>query len=182
MTTLADIPPLSALGRRIMVCGPSTAGKSTLAVAIGRKLDIPAMHVDIFRHLPDTDWVRRPDADFHRLHDEAIRADEWVMDGNYSELFPQRLQRATGIVLLGHQRIPTFIRYLRRTLFQKDRLGSVAGDRDSLKWSMVHWVLVASPRNLRRYREELPQTGLPFVEARGMRGLNALYAAWDLVR
>ena len=54
---MPDIPPLSTLGRRIMVCGPSTAGKSTLAVAIGRKLGIPAMHVDLFRHLPDTDWI-----------------------------------------------------------------------------------------------------------------------------
>ena len=104
------------------------------------------------------------------------------MDGNYSELFPQRLKRATGIVLLGHHRIPTFTRYVRRTLFQKDRIGSVAGGRDSLKWSMIHWVLVVSPRNLRRYRQQLPETGLPFVEARGMRGLNRLYAAWGLTR
>jgi len=182
VTGSAHIPSLSSLGRRIMICGPSTAGKSTLAVAIGRKLDIPVAHIDLFRHLPDTDWVRRDDAAFHRLHDEAIAADEWVMDGNYSELFPQRLKRATGIILIGHHRIPTFLRYLRRTLFQKNRPGSLAGDKDTLKWSMVHWILVASPRNLRRYRAELPRAGLPFVEVRGMRGLNELYDAWALAR
>src|SRR5690349_8427597 len=113
---MSDIPSLESLGRRIMICGPSTAGKSTLALALSRKLGIPAVHLDLLRHLPDTDWVQRTDAEFYRLHNEAIAADEWVMDGNYSNLFPQRLQRATGIVLIGHHRIPTLLRYLRRTL------------------------------------------------------------------
>ena len=34
-----DLPPLSALGERIMICGPSNSGKSTLAVALARKID-----------------------------------------------------------------------------------------------------------------------------------------------
>ena len=32
------------IGRRIMICGPSNSGKSTLARAIGWKLDLPAIH------------------------------------------------------------------------------------------------------------------------------------------
>lgn len=179
---MSNIPPLARLGRRIVICGPSTAGKSTLAVAVGRKLGFPAVHLDVLRHLPGTDWVRRDDAEFHRLHDEAVATDQWVMDGNYSELFPQRLQRATGIILVDHHRVPTFIRYVRRTLLEKDRVGALDGNRDSIKWDMIRWVLVASPRNVRRYRQELPRVGLPFVETRGMRELNGLYANWGLQR
>ena len=52
--------PLEALGQRIMVCGPSNAGKSTLAVALARKLGATPFHVDLFRHQPDTNWVQRP--------------------------------------------------------------------------------------------------------------------------
>jgi adenylate kinase family enzyme len=176
------IQPLAELGRRIMICGPSNAGKSTLAAGIGCKLGIPAVHLDVLRHLPGTDWVRRPDADFAQLHDEAVIGAEWVMDGNYSDLFPQRMSRATGIILINHHRVPTFVRYIRRTLFQKDRIGGLDGNRDSIKWDMVHWVLVGSPRQLRAYNRDLPRTGLPFAEARGMRGLNRLYAAWGLPR
>jgi adenylate kinase family enzyme len=172
--------PLEALGPRIMVCGPSSAGKSTLALAVGRKLDLEVFHLDLFRHLPATDWVQRPDAEFEALHDDAILSERWVMDGNYSHLMPRRIARSTGIVLIGDNRWANLRRYVVRTLFQRDRIGSLAGGHDSLKWEMIHWILGPSPRNLARYRTELPATGLPFVETRSMLELHALYAAWGL--
>jgi hypothetical protein len=88
-----DIEPLDSFGRRIMICGPSNSGKSTLAAAIGRKLDLPVVHLDRLHHLPNSDWVKRPHDDFVRLHDAAIAGEAWVMEGNYSSLFPQRFAR-----------------------------------------------------------------------------------------
>jgi adenylate kinase family enzyme len=172
--------PLEALGDRIMVCGPSNAGKSTLAVAIGQKLGMTVFHVDQFRHRHGTDWVQRPDDEFETLHDDAIRNERWVMDGNYTHLMPRRIARATGIVLVGDNRWANLRRYFVRTLFQRDRLGSLDGGRDSIKREMIHWILGPSPRNLARYRQELPATGLPFVETRSMKELNRLYASWGL--
>src|SRR5690349_4838405 len=99
-----DIPPLDDFGRRIMICGPSNSGKSTLAAALGRKLGIDVVHLDLLRHLPNTNWVQRPDDEFARLHDEAIRGAGWAMDGNYSRLMPGRRERATGIILLSDNR------------------------------------------------------------------------------
>lgn len=178
-----DIPPLETLGRRIMVCGPSSGGKSTLAVAMAAKLGCEALHVDLMRHLSDTDWVQRSDEEFAALHAAAIQKDRWVMDGNYSSLMPARIARATGIILIGDNRWANLGRYLRRTLFQRrSRPGSLAGDKDSLKWEMVYWILGPSPRNLARYRDELPATGLPFVESRSMPELKRLYATWGLRR
>jgi hypothetical protein len=95
---------------------------------------------------------------------------------------PRRIARATGIVLIGDNRWANLRRYFWRTWFQRQRIGSLAGDRDSVKWEMIHWIMAPSPRNLARYRTELPATGLPFVETRSMGQLNRLYAAWDLTR
>lgn len=176
------MPPLSHFGQRIMICGPSSSGKSTLAVAIGQKLGLPAIHLDLLRHLPNTDWVQRPDVEFYRLHDEAILGESWVMDGNYSVLKPQRLKRATGIILLGGNRWASLARYLRRTLFEPDRAGNLDGALDSIKWDMVRWVLVGSPKSLRRWRTDLPAAGLPFVEIPSMRALRRAYVVWGLSR
>jgi adenylate kinase family enzyme len=183
-----DLPPLDAFGRRIMICGPSNSGKSTnsgkwtLAVALGQRLGVPAIHLDRFYHLPNTNWVKRQPDEFTRLHDEAILGDAWVIEGNDSRLFPQRLARATGIILLADNRWANYVRYVRRTLFQRDRPGGLPGAKDSLKWNMADWILVASPASLRRYQEDLPKAGRAFVEVHGMRELKKLYAAWTLQR
>jgi adenylate kinase family enzyme len=175
------IPDLSIFGRRIMICGTSNTGKSTLAVAIGKKLGLPAIHLDQLRFAPNTDWVERPDPEFHSLHREAVAGDNWVMEGNYSAIIDVRIARATGIILLGDHPWANLGRYLRRTLIQRhERVGNLAGNRDSLKWEMVHWVLVRGPRSIARYRTMLPATGLPFLELRSMAETRAAYATWDL--
>lgn len=179
---MPDFAPLESFGRRIMICGPSNAGKSTLAAALGRKLGLAVVHLDQFHHLPNSNWVKRPYEDFARLHDAAILGEAWAMEGNYSSLMPQRIGRATGIILLGDNRFANLRRYLIRTLFQRQRAGNLEGNRDSVKWLMIRWILFISQRSVRRYRQDLPKAGLPYVELRNMRQLNRLYEAWGLTR
>ena len=177
-----DIPPLETFGRRIMICGPSNSGKSTLAVAVGGKLGLPVTHLDRLYHLPHTNWVPRPFDEFQRLHDEAIVDDAWVMEGNYSRLFATRIPRATGIILLGDNRWANLRRYVIRTLFQRHRPGSLDGNADRLRWMMIRYILFSSQKNVRRYRQDLPAVGLPYVEVRNLPQLNQLYSAWQLTR
>ena len=89
---------LSDLGPRIGVFGPSSAGKSTLAWAIGAQTGAAVHHLDLLHHQPKTDWVPRPEAEFEMLHAAAVSCDEWVIDGNYSRLLPLRLTRMTGAI------------------------------------------------------------------------------------
>lgn len=116
---------LSDLGDRICVLGPSNSGKSTLAVAIARKRDLRPIHLDQLYHLPNTDWEARPKDEFIALHDAAIAGERWVMDGNYAVGMPQRLQRATGLILLDISTSASLLRYIRRTLFEKERRGAL---------------------------------------------------------
>ncbi|MBU1304275.1 MAG: AAA family ATPase [Alphaproteobacteria bacterium] len=170
--------PLADFGRRIMILGPSNAGKSTLADAIGRKLGIEAIHLDRFRHQPGTDWVPRDTADFHALHDAAILADAWAMDGNYTELMPQRFARATGVIVIDDHFLKRYLRYFRRTLFQRQRIGGLPGSRDSVKWMMIAWIW--KTRNASKYRVMARASGLPCLICQNRRERDALYAAWSL--
>lgn len=178
---MTNIPALEAMGRRIVILGPSNSGKSTLAEAISRALAIPAIHLDRLRHLPNTDWVVRPDPEFHALHDAAVARDEWVMDGNYSRLLPQRFARATGVVVIDDHYVRRFGRYLRRTLFEPQRAGSLEGNRDSIKWQMVSWIW-KTRSSVGRYRGFGEASGLPMVDCRSMAEVEALYRHWGLTR
>ncbi|MEM7241299.1 MAG: AAA family ATPase [Pseudomonadota bacterium] len=173
--------PLRSLGPRIVILGPSNAGKSTLAVAISEKPGVEAVFLDQLRHIPNTDWQIKPDADFATLHDAAIAKDAWVMDGNYSSLFEPRLARATGIIFLRSNRWLRFYRYLIRTLFAgTQRAGGLEGGRDSLKWEMIDWVLFKSKKSSDRYLKVLHTSDLPLVEIHSAKHLKAVYAAWGL--
>ena len=119
---MADhIPPLATLGRRIMVLGLTNSGKSTLAVALSDRLGVPPIHLDQLQHRPNTNWEQRPEAEFAALHDAAILAPEWIVDGSYSRVMPQRLARATGIIVVTDSLVIRYRRYFARTLFQKVR-------------------------------------------------------------
>lgn len=179
---MGEFLPLAALGQRIVICGPSNSGKSTLCAAVARELGIEAIHLDLLRHQPGTNWVERPDEEFWTLHDEAITRERWVMDGNYSSLMPPRLARATGVILLYDHHWANFRRYLWRTLFQKDRVGALPGNRDSIKWQMVHWILFVQPKRIASDQARVRAAGLPLVEISSMQALQRLYGAWRLRR
>lgn len=176
---MSALPPLESLGRRIAIMGPTNSGKSTLAEALGRKLGVPAIHLDQFRHLPNTDWQVRPDDEFHTLHDAAILGDGWVMDGNYSVLLPKRFSRATGLIVLDDHVAWRALRYFRRTLVQPRRAGGLPGNRDSIKWTMIHW-LWKTRQGAERYRKFAAESGLPVVECHSLAEVKALGRSWGL--
>lgn len=177
---MAQLPPLASLGRRIMIMGPTNAGKSTLALALAQRMGVPAFHVDRFRHLPHTDWEQRPTAEFHAVHDAAILEPEWVMDGNYSEVLPQRIARATGIIVVDDTLLRRYWRYFRRTT-SRSRTGALDGNQDSIKWEMIRW-LWRTRKASERSRKKALQTGLPVAFTRNQHELDALYTAWGLSR
>jgi len=93
-----------------------------------------------------------------------------------------RIARATGIILLGDNRYANLRRYVLRTLFQRERAGNLEGNKDTIKWFMVRWILFVSQKSVRRYRQVLPTVNRPYLELRNMLQLKRLYTAWGLTR
>lgn len=178
---MSGFPPIEQLGRRIIVLGPTNAGKSTLTVALAHRLGIRAVHLDQLRHLPGTDWKQRPDAEFKALHDAAVATDAWIIDGSYSRLMPPRLARSTGLIVLDETLVVRTWRYLRRSLLPQARLGGLAGNRDSIKWEMLAW-LWATRHKSHEARQFARGSGRPHVLIHNTRELASLYEAWALDR
>ena len=179
---LSEFAELAELGERICILGPSNSGKSTLADAIARKRGLKAIHLDQLYHLPNTDWQARPADEFLALHDEAITGEQWVIDGNYSKCMPQRLERATGLILLDVSTAASLLRYVRRTLFDRARVGALEGGRDSLKWNMVHFIAVVTPARRQHYADVYRQCQLPKEYLPSIRAIKARYREWELER
>jgi adenylate kinase family enzyme len=158
---------LADLGDRICVLGQSGSGKSTFSDAIARTIGSPVVHLDQLRFAPGEHFRPRPDDDFAALHDAAVAAERWVVDGNYSAVLPRRLERATGVVLLDATTAQSLGRYVTRTLgFGAARVGGLDGVSEHLSWEMIRWILgpARSARTRRRAQFEaltLPKLLLP---------------------
>lgn len=173
---------LDDLGPRIAILGPPGSGKSTLAQAVGRKLGLPVVHLDQLQHYPDTDWVTRPEAEFMALHDEAIAAARWVIDGNYSRCLPRRLDRATGVIRIDISTLTSLYRYLRRSWFETGRAGALAGGQDSVKWLMIHHILVTKRRSRASYDRLYAELTQPKLQLATPRALADFYTRQGLTR
>jgi adenylate kinase family enzyme len=143
---------------------------------------LEVVHLDQLYHLPHTDWSPRPPDEFAALHDEAIMGSRWVIEGNYSRLLTQRLERATGFILLDVPTTVSLYRYLRRCWLESDRRGALEGGRDSVKWEMIRHITVATRANRARYRQMFNQIRLPKVQINSTRALDDFYRSNSLRR
>jgi adenylate kinase family enzyme len=86
------------VGHRVLVDGMMGSGKSTFARALAARSGLPVIHLDVHYWKPG--WVR-PSDDEWREHQRALLAGEaWIIDGNYNETLPLRLERAETVIFL----------------------------------------------------------------------------------
>lgn len=105
--------------QRILVIGCSGGGKSTLARALGRRFNLPVVHLDVLFWKPG--WVESAYEEFRPKVAAAVAEDRWVIDGNYSRTFDLRLPRAETIVWVDQPRRVCLWRAFRRSLTQFGR-------------------------------------------------------------
>ena len=118
--------------KRIVVVGTSGAGKTTFASELANLMDVRHIELDSYRHGPN--WTETPDDIFRQNISDALTAQNWVVDGNYSVARDIVWSRATTIVWLDYPFGLVFWRLFWRTLrryFTHAELWN--GNREDLK-------------------------------------------------
>ena len=98
--------------KRIMLLGCSGAGKSTLARALGKKLNLPVIHLDAVFWKPG--WQEPDKEEFDQAVLELSRHESWIIDGNYSRTLDARLALADLIIFLDFPRWHCLTRIVKR--------------------------------------------------------------------
>lgn len=120
------------LGQRVGVMG--AGGKSTLAGAIARKMDLELIEIDWIQHMPG--WKIRPPDDVKRIVDERMRANPrgWVTDHHSTSIIPMILERAQSVVVLGLPLRTVFWRRLKRSMRRSWTKEIVCGGNTETFW------------------------------------------------
>jgi adenylate kinase family enzyme len=102
---------------RIVVVGTSGAGKTTLARHIASQLALQHIELDAINWQPGwQDLTRHDPALFCHRVGNAVRAERWVVDGNYGPVRDLVWQRATHLVWLDYDRSVVMRRVIGRSL------------------------------------------------------------------
>ena len=87
---------------RILIIGCPGAGKTTLALALGKKLHLPVVHLDQLWWKGNWETVTREEFDSRLAM--ALNGEKWIVDGNYSRTIEMRLAKCDTIIYLDFDR------------------------------------------------------------------------------
>ena len=166
--------------RRIVVVGGQGSGKSRLSLALGRKLDLPVVHLDVLYWRPG--WKPSDSADFRRRVSEAIAGDRWIVDGSFAGLaMDLTVARADLLVVIERPRWLRMWRVLMRSIFERrgTRTDLPDGCPEMLDWLLMkeawNYDAVRTPRIEAERLEYAPQ--LPVVRLGSDRQIEAFVEA-----
>jgi adenylate kinase family enzyme len=144
------------VGRRINVIGCSGSGKSTFARALAERLDLNFVELDAFQH--QANWRTAEREEFLGYVAEAVKAEAWVIDGNYSMIRPTVWPLLDTIIWLDYPMSTCLWRVWKRTFFRWARREILwNGNREHLWWhffsrnSLLLWVLTSHREKRRQF-------------------------------
>jgi adenylate kinase family enzyme len=136
----AEGEPTARSMERVAIIGPGGAGKSTLARQLGAALGIDVIHLDALYWQPG--WVETPKAAWRERMGELVRAERWILDGNYGGTLDLRLATADTVIFLDLPRRTCLWRVLTRwARFRGRPRPDMAPDcPERVSWDFVKWI------------------------------------------
>jgi adenylate kinase family enzyme len=109
--------------KRVLIIGSSGAGKSTFAIELGKKLNLPVIHLD--KEFWQPGWIETPRDVWSKRVGELVKGAEWIIDGTYDRTLDVRLPHADTVFFLDYPRHLCLWRTLKRIV---SSFGHVRGD------------------------------------------------------
>lgn len=107
--------------KKIVILGPSGAGKTTLAHGLGHTLKIKVFHLD--RLFWQRGWKRKTWYERVEIVEQLIQQENtWIIEGSYLASFQPALQEADTIIFLDMAPLVCAIRVIKRHLTSTDQV------------------------------------------------------------
>lgn len=126
--------------KKVLVIGSGGAGKSVFAKRLGALLQLEVLHLDKFYWRPG--WVETPKTEWLQIVETLLRAEAWIMDGNYSGTLDLRLDSCDTVIFLDMPRLLCLRRVLRRAISYRDtqRPDMSEGCPERVSLEFISWV------------------------------------------
>jgi len=171
---------------RVSLVGVPGSGKTTVGRQLAASLGVPFVELDAIFHQPG--WGELPRVDFRQRVRDALTADRWVVDGNYSAVQDLVWQRADTVVWLDLPRPLVMRRIILRTIRRAvTRECLWNGNREPLtnfyrldpEKNVIRWAWVKYHQYVERYgaaMHDATYAHLSFVRLRSRHEVDAFLA------
>ncbi|QIR38178.1 adenylate kinase [Tolypothrix sp. PCC 7910] len=143
--------------QRISIIGTTGSGKTTLAKQISLRRNLPHIELDYLHW--ESNWIEAPNQIMRERVSQALSANSWVVDGNYSIVRDIVWGKADTVVWLDYSWPMVMSRILQRTIWRVITRQEVCnGNRETWQTtfsrdSIILWAL----KNYYPQRREYPQ-------------------------
>lgn len=104
-------------------------------------IKVPMVHLDQLYWKEN--WRKPSDEAWHSALTNAVRTEQWILDGNYSSTLEMRLEKADTVFYLDYATLLCFGRVVKRTLrnYRKERIDMAMGCPERWDLDFLHYVL-----------------------------------------
>lgn len=126
--------------QKILVIGCGGAGKSTFAKHYAELAQLPLIHLDA--HYWQSGWVEPDKAKWQAQVRELLAGERWIMDGNFGNTLPLRVQACDTVIFFDLPRWLCMWRVLKRRIRYHGgtRPDMGAGCNERLDWDFLRWI------------------------------------------
>jgi len=155
-----------------MIFGRPGSGKSTFALKIHKKTDIPLYHLDCYFYLGN--WQERDYQEFLDIQKKIVDKEQWIIDGNCTKSLEMRYQRADLCLYFNYPRWRCYLRIIKR-LFVKDHKikDRAQGCSETIRWSLLYYIWTFEKRVFNQTKTlKAKYPGVQFIEIQNDNDLN----------
>jgi adenylate kinase family enzyme len=125
---------------RIQIIGYSGSGKSTLAKLLGEFYNIPYLHLDNTHF--HGDWIEYSVEEQSKIVRDFLEAnDNWVIDGNYTRIAPERFFQSDITIFLSYNRFYCYKMCRRRYIENKGKIRESCPCEEKFDNEFRKWIL-----------------------------------------
>ncbi len=126
--------------KRVVVIGSGGSGKSTFSRRLGEATGLPVIHLD--SHFWRPNWERTPVDEWEKQVSDMVRADSWIMDGNFGGTRLIRFRACDTVILLDIPRHICLYRVIKRAIKYRGRRrpDMAEGCREKVDLEFLSWV------------------------------------------
>lgn len=139
---------------RIMIFGRPGSGKSTFALKLAKKFDLPLYHLD--KYFFTTNWIQRDYEDFLEDQYAIVAQKDWIIDGNSLQSLSIRYSEADICIYFNYPRLLCLWRLIKRNFTKNTEIDDRAqGCPERISWSLIKYMWTFEYRLNNRLTQQL---------------------------